>query len=280
MDYESCQCADDLDINILPGTRQEIKYIYQEVFESLDYTTAGIRLDSDSTVLDIGANIGMFSLYLLKHYPHIHLLAVEPVQQVYAAMATNLAKYQRGKQQVTTVHAGLGAKVGEATITYYPGIPANSTFVPEQKQQEFEQMNRLINAQTVARYNKALVPVYYGLYPLIALLKPLIKRIMMTRLQNEEQQRCRITTVSELLREHQLTQVDLLKVDAEGLEYDILRGIVDEDWPRISQLAIETSNLMAADNTQKIEALLKSRGYQVSVVPVTKGGELAMIYAL
>src|SRR5207244_12455599 len=57
---------------------------------------------------------------------------------------------------------------------------------------------------------------------------------------------CRLTSVSEMIREHQIAKIDLLKIDAEKSELDIIQGIDDRDWPKIAQLVIESH-----DHTRK-----------------------------
>src|SRR6185436_958374 len=52
-------------------------------------------------------------------------------------------------------------------------------------------------------------------------------------------QDCRLISVSDLIREHGLERIDLLKIDAEKSELDIINGIAGHDWPKINQLVIE-----------------------------------------
>ena len=58
---------------------------------------------------------------------------------------------------------------------------------------------------------------------------------MRNNLLKADTQRCAMTTVSALMAEHDLERIDLLKIDVEGAELDVLRGIRPEDWPRICQ---------------------------------------------
>ncbi len=58
---------------------------------------------------------------------------------------------------------------------------------------------------------------------------------MRNNLLKTDTQRCAMTTVSALMAEHNLERIDLLKIDVEGAELDVLRGIRPEDWPRIHQ---------------------------------------------
>jgi hypothetical protein len=73
---------------------------------------------------------------------------------------------------------------------------------------------------------------------------------------------CEMTTVSAVIAEHGIERIDLLKIDAEGAEWDILEGIDDGDWPRIRQLAMEVHG---TELTERIRALLAGKGYEVAV---------------
>lgn len=53
------------------------------------------------------------------------------------------------------------------------------------------------------------------------------------------QARCNLLTVSDIMREHRLTSINLLKIDVERAELDVLRGIAASDWQRIQQVTAE-----------------------------------------
>jgi hypothetical protein len=50
---------------------------------------------------------------------------------------------------------------------------------------------------------------------------------------------CAMTTLSAVVDQHDVSRIDLLKVDVEGAELDVLRGIDDEHWPLIQQVVLE-----------------------------------------
>ena len=54
-----------------------------------------------------------------------------------------------------------------------------------------------------------------------------------------QQVRCRLVTVSEIMREHRVTCIHLLKIDVERAELDVLKGIAASDWQRIEQVSAE-----------------------------------------
>ena len=76
---------------------------------------------------------------------------------------------------------------------------------------------------------------------------------------------CEVTTLSAMLREHRLDVVDLVKIDVEGAEWDVIRGIDDADWPRLRQLALEVHDVDG--RVERIRGLLQSKGYRVTVEP-------------
>ena len=65
----------------------------------------------------------------------------------------------------------------------------------------------------------------------------LCRRYVRNNLLKAGEQRCAMTTVSALIGEHSLERVDLLKIDVEGAELDVLRGIDQKDWPTIRQVS-------------------------------------------
>ena len=91
---------------------------------------------------------------------------------------------------------------------------------------------------------------------------------------------CRLTSVSDIIRDHQIDKIDLLKIDAEKSELDIIRGIEDCHWPIIDQVVVEIH-----DRTKKavreIEEILIQKGYRCAVEEeaLLKSSGLFNIYA-
>jgi hypothetical protein len=64
------------------------------------------------------------------------------------------------------------------------------------------------------------------------------------------------------MQEHGVDRIDLLKIDAEGAEWEVLQGIEETDWPRIRQLALEVH---IAELVDRIGTFLEGKGYEVAV---------------
>jgi FkbM family methyltransferase len=56
------------------------------------YDFRDIDLEPGATVLDIGAHIGVVSIFLAKRHPNVSILAFEPVPRVFELLAANLKR--------------------------------------------------------------------------------------------------------------------------------------------------------------------------------------------
>lgn len=72
----------------VPGSRG-LDAILREIAEDC-YGLADISLSPGDVVLDIGANVGVFSAYLAALYPGVRILAFEPVPETFAVLRRNL----------------------------------------------------------------------------------------------------------------------------------------------------------------------------------------------
>jgi len=97
---------------------------------------------------------------------------------------------------------------------------------------------------------------------------------------------CEVKTLSEVIRENNIEQIDLLKIDTEGSELSVLSGIEEEDWSRIKQIVMEVHSRSIM---QSIVTLLEARGFEFviddSMVVAGNGNNngndvyVAMLYA-
>ena len=81
------------------------------------------------------------------------------------------------------------------------------------------------------------------------------------------------------MRRERLVRIDLLKIDVEGAELDVLRGIDTADWPHLRQIVLEVEDL---DGTlRRVRDALMSRGFQIEVDqdPYLRGTPYHYVYA-
>jgi predicted O-methyltransferase YrrM len=115
----------------------ETELTYNEVFEGREYLRSGIELSDHDTIIDVGANIGMFTMYLLTNLdgPTIH--AIEPVPDTFEVLRQNVQRYRNGN--VCAHNTALGAIPDSSMdIVFFPVLTGNSTAHPEIKEAQRE----------------------------------------------------------------------------------------------------------------------------------------------
>ena len=71
---------------------------------------------------------------------------------------------------------------------------------------------------------------------------------------------CEITTLSNFIKEEKIEKIDLLKIDCEGLEWNVLMGITETDWDKIKSIVMEIHNI--EDRLKNTIILLKKHGFK------------------
>ena len=85
------------------------------VYVDQDYAGFDLRWDEIRTIVDIGATVGCFTLWVVKRAPQARVVAVEPNPNVYPFLIDNIAQNEL-TNRVVAMPAALGAKAGHATV--------------------------------------------------------------------------------------------------------------------------------------------------------------------
>jgi len=108
------------------GAVHELKAIYAEMFAENTYLQNGVTIPEGEFVVDVGANVGIFSLFVKSLRPRARILAFEPMFHNLLALHKNLQLHNATDVEVVP-HGLSGAHEGTATFTFYPNLPGNST---------------------------------------------------------------------------------------------------------------------------------------------------------
>jgi FkbM family methyltransferase len=157
-------------------------------------------LNQHDVVIDVGANQGIFALYAASMGAKVY--AVEPDAMNYSLLCRNIER--NGLQgKIIPHHFALGSENGEIEL-----------FIPER---DGETVTGLITTSTEVQGK------YSGLD--------------LTRLRVDTVQ-CR--KMSDFIEEVPETNIRFLKIDCEGAELDILRGVENGNLTHVEQLVMET----------------------------------------
>lgn len=226
----------------------ETDHLYKEIFDDQCYLRHGISLHDQATVIDIGANIGLFSLFVMSRCAAPTLYAFEPSPVVYQLLKANCDAYGTN---VRTFNIGVSDKAKTGTFTSYENSSVFSGFHPDVSDdrdaiqavvRNMLNSDMSLGSESVEEY---------------------VAELTADRLRGTTYE-CRLTCVSDIIRENHIDRIDLLKIDAEKSELDIVRGIEDRDWPKIAQIVIEIHD-RTHEAVKQIRNLLIEKGFRCAV---------------
>jgi len=228
----------------------EAEQFCTEIFDKRIYTSQGINLCAGDVVFDVGANIGLFTLFAAD-VPGTAIYAFEPALDTFELLEKNVAHNEIGAR---CFNIGIGAQCEVRKFVYYPRASGMSSFYANQQEESESLRSAMQNTiMQSARYPDE------SRRELLSSLDDLIVRRLNRRALD-----CRIETISEIVRKTAVRRIDLLKIDVQKSELDVLLGIDNVHWPIILQLVIEIHDI--GGRVERIRSLLVERGYAVSIV--------------
>jgi Methyltransferase FkbM domain len=252
-------------------------FVFHENFVERTYLKGGITVGPTSVVLDIGANIGLFTLSLLEQFPGIKIHCIEPVPALFNALTQNTAAASKVKGDVVCHNVALADREGTATFTYNPQASATSgmfkgstVFVPRQLG-----LSSWVAALLDDGVIGGVLPKSFAVFPPL-FRKPVVGTLLALALAPvwlvagifhlagqvpSVKFETKTTTLDRILKDHQLEKLDLVKLDVEGAELMVLQSISDDAFSRIQQIVIEVHDI--ENRTQVVTEMLQKRGFEV-----------------
>ncbi|GHH96308.1 FkbM family methyltransferase [Streptomyces capillispiralis] len=224
----------------------ETDYLLQEIFEDRVYAISGPRMPARPLIIDIGANIGLCSLYMARTYPEATVYAFEPSPDAFTALAANVSELGL---PVVVLPWAVGGTDGTATMTVYPGATVYSGLYADGTG-DHAAISAAIDAAVDTGTEAG---------------TRLAGEIAVARMRGARPAQVTVTGLHGVLARLGGATVDLLKLDAEGAEADILGSLDETDWARIRQIIMEVHH--EADVTALV-ALLTAAGYDCRVESV------------
>jgi amino acid adenylation domain-containing protein/FkbM family methyltransferase len=239
----------------------ETEFLYQELFVQEHYLRHGITLEDGACIFDVGANIGLFSLFVSRACRDAQIFAFEPIPPVFRVLEANASLYGL---RAKLFDCGLSSHARTDTFTYYPHLSIISGQFAEAAEEREVIKSFLLSGVGPGGATAADVP--------------LIDELIDDRLSSESFE-CRLRTVSEVIAEYGVERIDLLKVDVEKGELDVLAGVADHDWQKIRQVVAEVHDIDG--RLEYVKSVLTSRGFRLAVEQdrSLQGTSLYNIYA-
>lgn len=192
---------------------------YKECFFDETYFKgfpSGIKIENLKNVIDIGANVGYFSLSVFSKNPGANVFAFEPIKTNFEL----LKKYRTENPQLNfkAFNKAVSGKRGKIVLN-------------------FDKSDSFTTAATV--FDKKLQP---------------------------DQVEVEAITLRGIVEENDISQVDFLKLDCEGSEYDVLYATPDSIWDKIMVVSVETHvGKKENENKEALVDFFKKKNFQIRV---------------
>ncbi|NEO72157.1 FkbM family methyltransferase [Moorena sp. SIO3H5] len=250
---------------------EEVPVLYEQI---QDYIKYGIELHESDIIFDVGANIGLFALWAYQNCnKNVSIYAFEPIPAIFNVLQANAQRFDSDKIKVFS--CGLSQESKSITFAYNP----NATMLSTAYQEDFTELKKQLK-QAVIRNIKYAPKAFRWLRWFPSFMRSILLQNSIDKAFKIERVTCQLKTVSEIIREHKIEQIDLLKIDVEKSELDVLLGIEAQDWQKVKQIVVEVHDL--EHRLQKITNLLKEHGFseiQVEQEPILHGSNLFNLYA-
>jgi FkbM family methyltransferase len=230
-----------LDLDVTDPHERTTQYIYDEIFDGRTYAHPNVKVPPNATIIDVGANIGLFAIWAAREWRPKTILAYEASPSTYEVLVENVNRHvNAGKSggTATPVNLAVSREAGrELTLHQPPYVAGLSTILD----------------------GKSL---------------PWIDEL---RAKNElYEHKVQSTTISHEIATRKLAAVDLLKIDVEGHFMEVLDGIAAADLSKVHNIILEAEYVEKLGYTRDgLADLLRAKGYEVDAQDAAQ----VMIYA-
>jgi FkbM family methyltransferase len=232
----------------------ETRFVHGEVFGARCYLQHGIELHDRDCVFDVGANIGMATVFFQRERRGVRIFAFEPSPAAYECLKANIELHGADAR---AFECGLSREPGTAEFTFYPANSVMSGFHADPETDRAATKTFLVNSGFAPRHAELFAGSKF----------------------KKETFPCRLRTLSEIVDEERVARIDLLKVDVEKSEREVLAGIRAEHWDRIGQVVVEVHDELGA--LDEVKDLLAKHGFEVTAEqdPKLKGTAIFSVFA-
>jgi FkbM family methyltransferase len=246
------------------------------IFQSLaGYFRHGIDLKDGDTVVDVGANIGLFTLAAYHRcHGNVTVYAFEPIPFIFNVLQRNTERWDTAK--LKSLPYGLSSEQKSMSFTYFPRATAWSSAYRNTSTLSAERQRMKRSILAGIRHGQFLPWLRFVPGPLRSLAVDLGLR----RMLNVTTVTCQVKTLSAVIAEHDIEFIDLLKIDVEKSELDVLQGIRADHWKRIKQIVMEVET--ASTQYRTIGDLLRRHGFKRITLDQNQeqsAGDVGLIYA-
>jgi FkbM family methyltransferase len=221
-------------------SRSETNYLYQEIVQEALYFSPQISM-REGTVVDVGANIGLFSIFASETWAPRLIIAIEAIPDLRDVLRRNVSSLP----EVIVPDVAAGASDREYDFIYYPEYSMMSGRLADPaedfalvRQYAEQQLGDSAEPDVMVQLDDMLRPRF-----------------------EPQHRRVRAVPLHTICAEAGVDTIDLLKVDVEGDELSVLEGLGDV---RLRHAVVEVD--ARRSSVQAVRSALESRKLKVEAV--------------
>ncbi len=239
----------------------EARALIYEIFYQNAYLLNHLTLNPGAIIIDVGANIGLFSLFALGQCEYDALIyCFEPIPTPFECLKKNLARF---KDQTRLYNQGIGDVTEDCSVefTLFGKDWTTATYKPMDKL--ISNYNPLLNYDTLLKISRIRYKsLYYQLKFLPFLRNYLVKRNYKKRTTARKVQ-CTLTSLGSFIEKNAINHIDFIKIDVEGAEFEVVKSIKPSQFSMIQQLCIEVHDIN--NRVEHLAAYLQDQGYLTEI---------------
>lgn len=214
-----------LDLSVIDENDADTQFLYDETFVSQIYHHRAMRFPDRPTIMDVGANVGVYTVWAHRQYRPRAIYAYEASPRTFGYLEDNVRRLvDRDVTEVALFNRAVASRGGERLVLQQPTKVSGLSTLLDRSQ---------VSWLDYAAAENAL-----------------------------ETHDVTTTTVSDEIAARGIAQVDMLKIDVEGYFLEVLKGIAPHDVGKIRNMAIELDFLPETGiRPDNVEAMLQGMGF-------------------
>jgi FkbM family methyltransferase len=229
-----------LELAVIDDYDADTQYIYDEVFVSQIYHHPEMKIAHRPTIMDVGANIGIYTIWAQRRYQPAAIYCYEASPRTFVYLEDNVTRLIDGQAtRVSAVNCAVASTSGQKLVLH--------------------------QATSISGISTLLDPGAVNWIAQAATDRQLVSHEVTS------------STVSAEMESNRLAGIDILKIDVEGYFMEVLKGIAARDFARIANIVMEVDYLPETGiKPDDVEDLLKTMGYRTDWLDRSQDNNLTL----